>query len=80
MESTTQNKESTQLHKANLVLKGLAINVTAGDKKDARTELNLSRYTVNDALKGKAKDLDTATDLVKFFKTKISEREKEFSQ
>lgn len=79
MKSTRQNKTNTQLDKANKVLKELAVNVTTEDRLAARKKLKLSRYTIGYSLKGDAKDLDTATNLIRFFRQRIEDRDKEFS-
>jgi hypothetical protein len=74
MKTTDENKIKTQLDQANELLKELAINVTSEDKKEA--EKKYSRFTIATYLKGEAKDLDIAVDLIGIFKKRIQERDK----
>jgi hypothetical protein len=55
---------------------GLRPDITSQDREDAQKELNLSEPTVTRYLNGEAKKIDTALDLIQFFKGKISERER----
>lgn len=72
-----KNTISSQLHKANEVLKDMAINVTTSDRAAAMDELNIkSNNTMTNYLKGFGTDLDTAMDLIEFFHARIEERSK----
>lgn len=76
-----QNTTSTQLDKANQVLKDMAINVTAEDRNDAMKELDIkARSTVWVYLNGKGQDLGTAMKLIEFFQPRISDRNKKLKQ
>lgn len=56
-----------------------ALNVSARDKVEAAAKLDFSPRTVERYLKGDVRDLDTATQLIEFFKEKISKREKQIA-
>lgn len=71
-----QNTETTQLDQANGVLLEISTNVSTQDRKEAERELGLSRFTVGAYLKGNGSDLDTAMELIEFFKKKIALRAK----
>lgn len=64
----------TQLEKANTALTDLAVNVTTTDRNEAMK--SWSEFTIVQYLTGKGKNLDTAMQLLKFFRNKIKEREK----
>ncbi len=55
-------------------LKILATGLTAADKKRAEEELNLSRQTIADYLKGKVAKIDVAMSLIEFFAPIVSNR------
>ncbi|GAA4328228.1 hypothetical protein [Flaviaesturariibacter amylovorans] len=75
-----QNTNITQLDKANATLVALAAQVTTADRKAAMQELQIgSRQTVFIYLKGKGKDLDTAVGLIRVFRRRIEERERELA-
>lgn len=69
----------TQLSKASEVLKGLSVNVTTQDRRDAEKKFNISRFTTTAYLNGNAKDLDQAMKLIEFFQQKIGYRERKLS-
>lgn len=76
-----QNTTTTQLDKANQVLKDMAINVTTEDRNDAMKELDIkARSTVWGYLNGKGQDLDTAMKLIEFFQPRILERNRKLSR
>ncbi|WP_143157397.1 hypothetical protein [Cnuella takakiae] len=75
-----QNKPKTQLDKVNNAFIAISSDVTAEDKKAAQLELTVSRYTVNSYLKGEAKDIELAMNLLKFFKKRIAARDKELTK
>lgn len=66
------NKQKTDLDLANETLMGLKANITASDRKECpRSEAIIIQY-----LKGEGKDLDTAMELIQFFREKIEGRRK----
>jgi hypothetical protein len=79
MKQTRQSNTKTQLDKANEVLIDMAVNVTSDDRNVAIKELGINRQTVGQYLRGEAKDLDVATRMIRIFRTRIADREKEFS-
>jgi hypothetical protein len=74
MKNTTQNT-SSQLDKANTVLRSISRNVTTDD----RDQCGFSEYTVVQYLKGRGKDLGTAMKLIEFFSKRIEERDKKLA-
>lgn len=73
MKNKTQNTKVSQLDKANAALRGLAHDVTTED----RAKAPLSQPMVVAYLKGEGKDLGTAMDLLRYFRKRIADREKE---
>ena len=68
--------QKTQLEKANEILTvELYENVTAADRQAARSELEVSEFTVVQYLRGRGKRTDTAVRLVDFFRKRIERRE-----
>lgn len=57
----------------------LAKNVSQRDKMEAAIELICSIRTIDRYLKGDVRDLDTATSLIKFFRGKTAQREKQIA-
>lgn len=75
--TTPQITNISQLDKANEVLKGLAINVTVGDKDAAHKKMKVSiRWTIDPCLRGEAKDLDLAMRMIEFFQKRIEDRDR----
>ena len=73
-----KNKESkkvSQLDRANEALKELKQNVTSEDRKDC----GFSEPIIVAYLKGEGRDLATAMTLLRFFRKRINEREKELN-
>lgn len=64
----------TQLEKANAALLDLAVNVTTTDRNEAMK--SWSEFTIVQYLTGKGRNLDTAMQLLQFFRNRIKEREK----
>lgn len=75
MKRQAQNTKVSQLDKANAALNDLAINVTSDDRKES----GVSEVTVVRYLKGEGKDLQTAMKLLKFFRDRIAQRDKELA-
>jgi len=75
MKSKEQNTKVSQLDKANAALKALAHNVSTEDRKEA----GFSEVTIVAYLKGEGKDLDTAMKLLKFFRKRIADRDRELA-
>jgi hypothetical protein len=73
VKNKNENTKVSQLDKANKALKDLAHNVISEDRKEA----GVSEPTIVAYLKGEGKDLSTAMKLLRFFRKKISDREKE---
>jgi hypothetical protein len=70
-----QKKQKTDLELANEQLQALKPNITSSDRKDCpRSEAIIVQY-----LKGEGKDLDTAMELLQFFRQKIEDRRKVIS-
>lgn len=67
---------SDQISTAAEILKDMKKDLSAGDRKAARSELGLSGTTISEYLAGRIRDLDTATKLVVFFRKKIDNRKK----
>lgn len=75
-----QNTTNSQLEQANTLLKELSVNVTTSDRKAAQVKRNgYSRFTIGTYLKGEGKDLDIALDLLKFFRKRIEDRDRELA-
>lgn len=70
------NKTNNLITKAATVLQEMRPLVSSGDRKDAAKELDVSNVTIIRYLNGKAKDIETATNLIQFFKKRIEERER----
>ncbi len=68
---TTQN--GSQLDKVNAALLELYPNVTTSDRREAKKMF--SETTIVQYLNGRGKDLDTAIELLQFFRTRISDRD-----
>lgn len=77
--SEKESKKHLQIKKANDVLLELKPNISTEDREAAENVLDLGVNTVNRYLTGKAKKLDIALKLIKFFKQRIKEREQEFA-
>jgi hypothetical protein len=74
--SPTHNaKPSSQLEKVNKALRELAKDVISSDREEAPA----SEPTVIEYLKGNGKNLETGLKLLRFFRKKIQERDKEIS-
>lgn len=67
----------SQLQKANSILVELSGNVSTSDRKAAISEGILSEPHLIRYLKGNGTDLDIAMSLVRFFRKKIEDRERE---
>ena len=66
------NNQKSDLDLANQALLALKINVTTSDRADSpRCEAITIQY-----LKGQGKDLDTAIELLDYFRERIEERRK----
>jgi hypothetical protein len=78
--SKEKQKAPTQIEKAAAILKELYPNITATDRDEATKELELSEPTVNRYLTGHVKKVETAIDLIEFFKKRINEREKKLDK
>lgn len=66
------DKQKTDLDLANETLVELKANITASDRKECpRSEAIIIQY-----LKGEGKDLDTAMELIQFFRKRIEDRRK----
>lgn len=75
-----QNKQLTQLDKANLVLQGLRKDVTTEDREAAINGLDgFSEPTISRYLNGEAKKIHKAMELIRFFKNRIADRERELA-
>lgn len=64
---------------AQKTLLDLAKNVSQRDKMEAAIALIYSTRTIDRYLKGDVRDLDTATNLIKFFKGKTEQRQKQIA-
>lgn len=76
MKSKVTQNAKTQIDKANGLLLELVPEITATDRDMAQKELDLSEPTITRYLNGKAKKIDTALELIKFFKKRIADRER----
>jgi hypothetical protein len=74
-----KNKQITLLDRAKAQLSELAPNVSSRDKKDAAAQCEVSIMTIHRYLSNDVRELDTATKLIRFFKKRISDREKELA-
>lgn len=74
----SQNVKS-QIGAANETLTDLRLNITAKDRAAAQKELDLSEPTITRYLNGKAKRIEVAINLIKFFRERIAERERELA-
>jgi hypothetical protein len=74
--ATSKKNQNTQIDKANKALVDLRPNVSTQDRSDAVTQLGLSGPTVQRYLNGRATNLDTALNMIQFFRTRIEKREK----
>lgn len=75
-----QNTTLSQLDKANLVLQGLRKDVTTEDREAAMQELDgFSEPTISRYLNGEAKKIHKALELIRFFKKRIGDRERELA-
>lgn len=74
----SQNVKS-QIGAANETLTDLRLNITAKDRAAAQKELDLSEPTITRYLHGKAKRIEVAINLIKFFRERIAERERELA-
>lgn len=79
MASKVSQIVKSQIEAANKTLSDLRLNVTASDRGAAQKELDLSEPTITRYLNGKAKQVDTAINLIKFFRKRIAERERELA-
>lgn len=68
-----QKPIGAQQRKLGLMLKKLALDVTASDKKDA--EKQWSKNLISTYLSGDVKNNDTAVAMIKHFKQRIANRE-----
>lgn len=73
-------KNIDQFQKATEILTGLKPNISARDRKAAIDKLQISDMTICAYLNGNVRDLDTAAGLITFFRDRISQREKIFSE
>jgi hypothetical protein len=67
-----ENTQKTQLESASEQLAELIPNITTSDRQEANKEY--SEFTVIQYLKGRGKNLDTAMNLLKFFRKRIEQR------
>lgn len=51
-------------------------HVSANDRKEARTSLDIASSTVHNYLSGKVSDIDLGIELLDFFRTKIAEKKR----
>ncbi len=73
-------KKENQISTANNILKQLRTNITAQDKEAAIQGLELGEATVTRYLNGEAKKIETALDLIKFFRGRIADRDRELQK
>lgn len=76
MKNKFENTKKSQLQKANAALKSLSKDVTTTDRREAP----VAESTLIDYLKGRGKDLETAMTLLRFFRGRIADRDKELAQ
>lgn len=69
-----ENEQKSQLDSANEALVALKGNVTTSDRDEAKKQY--SEFTIVQYLNGRGKDLDTAMDLLQFFRQRIEDRGK----
>jgi hypothetical protein len=68
--------QNNPLGKATNVLQELRPLISSKDREAAEKELNVSPVTIIRYLNGNAKKIDTATQLIQFFKRRIEERDR----
>lgn len=74
-----KNTNLTQLDIAKTQLREIAPNVSRSDKRDAARECEVSIMTIHRYLSDDVRELDTALKILRFFKRRISAREKELA-
>lgn len=72
--------ENPQFHKAGEILVKLKPIVSAQDRKDAMSELQLSDATIAGYLKGRVLDLSTAEKIIVFFSERVDRRDELFTK
>lgn len=69
-------EQKSQLEEANEALIALLPNIAASDRVAAQKSYSRSRMTIHTYLKGQGKELDTAIELLEFFRRRIEKRAK----
>ena len=69
-----EKEQKSQLERSADTLVAMAPSITTLDKQEAIKEY--SEFTVYQYLRGQGKNLDTAIDLIQFFRKRIEGREK----
>lgn len=77
METKKQQKADTQHDRARQVLADLKPDVTAADRKCAAKHFGVHELTVHRYLNGDVRRLEFAVDLIRLFRARIAEREKQ---
>jgi DNA transposition AAA+ family ATPase len=75
-----QNRTSTQSNRLSEELKEISADVTKGDRLALQTELSYSKGTISKYLNGNVYDNDTAVMMLKFFRKRIADREKQIAK
>lgn len=60
-------------------LSTIKVDVTSADRKQAVKDLGVSGPTITNYLNGKVSDLDTASAILLYFRSRIAKREKELA-
>jgi len=72
-------KQLTQRERLQQELVKIAPNVTSKDKQDLVNEYGISVYTISKYLRGEVLNIDTATDMLVFFRKRVNEREEKIN-
>lgn len=72
-------QQLTQKERLQQELVKIAPNVTAKDKQDLVSEHAISTYTISRYLRGDVLNVDTATDMLVFFRNRIKQREEKIN-
>lgn len=71
-----EKAKALQIELANILLAEMSRNITEEDRKACESSIKISMPSIKRYMIGQGRNLDTAMKLVKFFKKRISERDK----
>ncbi len=71
-----ETMQTTQAKRLADKLSVLRIDLTASDRAEAKQKFNVTPETISRYLNGKVNDNDFAVSLIKFFESRIEQREK----